>query len=89
MPRRLPELEYGPDVLVRRISQQGSLKWQSERTFLSEIFAYEQLGLRPRDERYYEVLYGPLLIGWLDTFRHRFHRALSLRLRRQLGLTTE
>ena len=25
MPRRLPELEYGEDVMVRRISQQGSL----------------------------------------------------------------
>jgi hypothetical protein len=26
MPRRVPELEYGDDVLLRRISQQGSLK---------------------------------------------------------------
>src|SRR5580700_11269022 len=26
MPRRVPELEYGDDVVLRRISQQGSLK---------------------------------------------------------------
>lgn len=84
-PRRVPEIEYEPDLIVRRISQQGSLKWRSERTFLSEIFAYELVGLRPLDERYYVVFYGPVRLGWLDTFRHRFHRRLSLRLQRQFG----
>ena len=86
MPRRAPELEYGEDVEVRRISQQGSLKWRGERTFISEIFAYEWLGLKALDERYCEVLYGPVAVGFFDTREHRFHRALSLRLRRQLGL---
>ena len=85
MPRRVPELEYGDDV-VRRISQQGSLKWNGERTFVSEIFAYEWMGLRALDERYYEVLYGPVTVGFLDTFQHVFHRALNLALRRRLGM---
>jgi transposase InsO family protein len=85
MPRRVPELEYGNDVVVRRISQQGSLKWHGERTFISEIFAYEWLGLRALDERYSEVLYGPVAVGFFDTYQHRFHRALSARLRRELG----
>ena len=40
MPRRVPELEYGEEVEVRRISQQGSLKWNGERTFVSESFAH-------------------------------------------------
>ena len=48
---RLPELDYGDDVQVRRISQQGSLKWHGERTFVSELFAYEWLGLRALNER--------------------------------------
>jgi putative transposase len=85
MPRRVPELEYGNDVVVRRISQQGSLKWHGERTFISEIFACEWLGLRALDERYSEVLYGPVAVGFFDTYQHRFHRALSARLRRELG----
>ena len=38
-------------------------------------------GLRVKDDRTYEVLYGPLVIGWLDTFEHRFHRRLPRRLR--------
>jgi putative transposase len=86
MPRRIPELEYGDDVEVRRISQQGSLKLDGERTFISEIFAYEWLGLRALDERYSEVLYGPMTIGYLDGHRHVFHRALSVALQRRLGL---
>ena len=86
MPRRVPEPHYGDDVVVRRISQQGSLKWNGERTFVSEIFAYEWLGLQALDERYYEVLYGPVGVGFFDTYRHRFHRALSVGLRRRLGL---
>jgi len=86
MPRRVPELEYDADVVVRRISQQGSLKWNGERTFISEIFAYEWLGLQALDERYRTVLYGPVTVGYFDTHRHRFQRALSLRLRRQLGI---
>ena len=86
MPRRVPELDYGDDVMVRRISQQGSLKVNGERTFVSEIFAHEWMGLRALDERYSEVLYGPMTVGFFDTFRHLFHRALSVRLRRRLGM---
>lgn len=44
MPRRVTELQYGDDVQARSISQQGSLKWNGERTFLSEILAYEWMG---------------------------------------------
>lgn len=86
MPPRVPELEYGKDIIVRRISQQGSLRMHGERTFISEIFAYEWLGLRALDERYFEVSYGPVAIGFLDTFRHTFHRAVNIAIRRKLGL---
>jgi putative transposase len=86
MPRRIPELDYGDDLEVRRISQQGSLKMHGERTFISEIFAYEWLGLRALDERFYEVLYGPVSLGFLDTHRHTFHRVLGVALRRRLGM---
>lgn len=50
-PRRLPELEYADDIQVRRVSQQGSIRWKGERTFISEVFRYEPLGLRPHNER--------------------------------------
>jgi putative transposase len=85
MPRRIPELEYGEEVILRRISQQGSLKMNGERTFISEIFAHEWMGLRALDERYYEVAYGPVKVGFLDTFRHVFHRVLPSAVRQKLG----
>jgi putative transposase len=86
MPRRVPELAYGDDVVVRRVSQQGSLRWRGERIFVSAIFAYEWLGLRALDERYLEVQYGPVTLGYLDGFRRQFHRAMNLALRRRLGI---
>jgi transposase InsO family protein len=81
MPRRIPELEYPQEYAVRRVSQQGSLKMNGERSFISEIFAHEWLGLSAVDERYYEVFYGPVKLGFLDTRRHTFHRALPRRAR--------
>jgi len=80
-PRRVPELEYDADVHVRRVSESGDLHWKGERVFVSEIFEHDSVGLRASDDRYCEVLYGPLVIGWLDTFRHRFHRRLPRCLR--------
>ncbi len=62
------------------------MKLGGARTFISEIFAYEWLGLRALDERYFEVLYGPVRLGFLDTREHSFHRALHVAVRRQLAL---
>jgi putative transposase len=81
MPRRIPDLEYRTEITVRRVSQQGSIKMNGERTFISEIFAYEWLGLSALDERYHEVFYGPVKLGFLDTVRHMFHRVLPRRAR--------
>lgn len=71
-PARLPELEYPPGAHRRRISQQGSLKWRSERTFLSEVLARQTVGLLETEEEFFEVYYGPLLIGWFDGRAHLF-----------------
>ena len=71
-PARLPELEYPPGAHLRRISQQGSLKWKCERTFLSEVLARQTVGLLETEENFFEVYYGPLLIGWFDGRSHLF-----------------
>lgn len=82
-PRRTPELEYGDEFAVRRVSQQGSVKWKGERTFISGIFAYEYLGLREVNERWLELFYGPVHLGWLDTYRSRFTRKQPKELKNQ------
>jgi putative transposase len=73
-PRRVPELEYGDDMETRVISQQGSLKWKGERTFISEVLAYETLGVKAIDERWMEFYFGPIRLGWFDSYRHVFSR---------------
>jgi len=80
-PPRLPELQYGDDFEVRRVSQQGSIRWNGERTFISEVFGYEPLGLKPLDERWLRIYYGPIPLGWLDGHRHRFSRRLPRELK--------
>lgn len=73
-PRRVPQLQYGDEMDIRCVSQQGSVKWNGQRTYISEVFAHEQLGLKEVDERWREVYYGPILLGWLDIYRHNFSR---------------
>jgi putative transposase len=71
-PSRLPALEFPPGVHIRRISQQGSLKWKCARTFISEVLAREPVGLL-EVETGFEVYYGMLPIGRFDPSEHRFH----------------
>lgn len=71
-PRRVPEVSYDSDMHVRRSSQKGDLNWKGKRFFVSEIFGGQRLGLRPSHDRFFEVFYGPLQIGWFDTYRCQF-----------------
>ncbi len=84
-PARLPELEYPAGVYLRRISQQGSLKWKTKRTFLSEVLARETVGLLEVEDEYFEVYYGPLLVGWLDGQLSQFERADTVTPPRRAG----
>ena len=89
-PRRLAELEYGDQFQVRRVSQQGSVKWNGHRTFISEIFGHQPLGLKAVNERWLEVFYGPVSLGWLDSYRHRFARRMPKEIKNQnLSLKTK
>ena len=62
----------------------GQLYWKGEPVFVSETFQGQSLGLRASHDRYYEVLYGPLVIGWFDTFRCVLHRKQPKPLRETL-----
>jgi putative transposase len=73
-PRRVPQLEYGDEMAMRVVSQQGSVKWKGERTFISEVFAHEPLGFKAINERWLELYFGPIRLGWLDSYRHVFSR---------------
>lgn len=66
-PHRLPELEYGPGVSVRRVRSNGQIKWQGELVYLNDALRGELVGLTPRDDRHWAIQFGPLDIATLDT----------------------
>ena len=65
-PSKLPDLPYPAGAQLRLISHNGYLKWRQERIFLSEVLARERVGLLEVESDFFEVYYGPLLLGWLD-----------------------
>jgi putative transposase len=71
-PRRLPEIEYSAEVLVRQISRNGYFSWKHEAVFVSEVLAGENIGLMENEEGLYEVYFGPLLLGWFDAVERVF-----------------
>jgi len=59
-PERLPEVEYGPGVEVRRVRSNGQIKWAGEMLFLSEALIGEPVGLRQIDNELWSIHFGPV-----------------------------
>lgn len=66
-PSRVPEPDYGTGITVRRVRTNGAIKWQGGQLYLSESLRGEPVGLKPQDDRYWSIQFGPLQIGLLDT----------------------
>ena len=69
---RLREPEYGAQAMVRRVRQNGEIKWRGTLAFLSQTLTGEPVGLTETDDDRWLVRYGPLELGHLDatgTFR--------------------
>lgn len=62
---KLPELEYPPGHLLRRVSNIGVISCCGHRVFLTSVLAGEVVGLRERDAKW-EVHFGPLLLGFVS-----------------------
>jgi transposase InsO family protein len=64
-PRRQPLIEYEPSLEVRRVSQQGAIKWGGSAIFISSALAGEWIALKPLDYDTHEVYFARFLIGRL------------------------
>jgi putative transposase len=64
-PRRQPVIEYEPLLELRRVSQQGSIKWGGNAIFISHALAGEWIALKPLDYDTHEVYFARFLIGRL------------------------
>ncbi len=67
-----PEYEVG--VTVRRVRTNGEIKWKGDKIYLSEALRGEPVGLLQRDDRYWHISYGPLVIGLLDDHTNTVQR---------------
>jgi putative transposase len=71
-PVRLPELEYPRGAILRKINEDGRLRWTNQRIFVSKVLGGEYVGLQPVDDALYEVYFGGLLLGWFDEVESYF-----------------
>lgn len=66
-PRRfdgvLHEPGYGPNHIVRRVRQNGEIKWNGRTIYITEALIGEPVGLVEDDTAACTVSYGPILLG--------------------------
>jgi putative transposase len=63
---RLREPQYDAEHLVRRVRQNGEIKWRGALVFLGEVLAGEPVGITENAAGCWRVCYGPLHLGTLD-----------------------
>lgn len=66
-PEQLPEMEFSPIDVVRKVQKRGELWFRGESWFLSEAFTGERVGLRPtKVDGVWNVWFGPQCLGELN-----------------------
>lgn len=77
VPRRLPMLEYPPDVELRRVNSSGLIQWCTHRIFLASTLAGEYVSLCETAEGEWTIAFGPLTLGVYSVPLLAFHEALA------------
>jgi putative transposase len=78
----LREPEYGPDHSVRRVRQNGEIKWNGTTIFINQALVGEPVGLTEDTARWI-VSYGPIVLG---TIAHRDDRLRRPKRKKGCGL---
>ena len=53
-------------MTVRKVRINGEIKWKGDTIYLGQALRGEPVGLLPKDDRYWTIRFGPLVIGLLD-----------------------
>lgn len=77
-PQRLPPLEYPSHFEIRRVGDNGCIRWRSERVHVSVVCAHEDLGLEEIDTGIWNVYFGSLKLGRLIEKELRIQDAYGL-----------
>jgi hypothetical protein len=73
-PSRIPEIAYPDHLIVRKVRPAGSIWWQSREIYISEVLVGQPIALEPIDERYYNIIYGPITLARLDNYKRKIIR---------------
>jgi hypothetical protein len=65
-PKHLPQVSYGPGVVVRRVSVTGQFAWYRRLVFASTVLAGQQIGIEEETPGKWIVSFGPLILGDFD-----------------------
>jgi len=65
-PPQLPELVYPFQVWQRSVSAAGHFSWRRHQIYLSVLLEGQFVALRPIEDGLFEVLFGPVLLGWFE-----------------------
>ena len=65
-PGYLNEVEYPPEYTVRRVRQNGSIKWRGKEVYLSEALVAETIGFLAVSDEEWVICYGSTHLGVLD-----------------------
>jgi putative transposase len=63
---KLREPDYPDDFLVRRVRNNGEIKWRGGLIFIGEALIGEPVGLNQSDEGLWDLYFGPLHLGFID-----------------------
>jgi transposase InsO family protein len=66
--------EYGADHEIRRVRQNGEIKWRGSTVYLNQALAGEPVGLSETDDGGWAVCYGAIELGLIDHRGDRLQR---------------
>ena len=70
-PKRLQEIEYPGHYEVRRVRTDGSIKWQGQFLYVSQVLSGEPVGLEEVDDGIWSLHFAQLLLARLDERERR------------------
>lgn len=74
MPNRLPSIEYGNNVQIRKVRSNGQIKWDGQLFYLSELLYGEPVGLEEINDDLWQVYFSQIKLGILDMRKNKIIR---------------
>ena len=84
-PGRLAPIEYPDHYEIRRVSNNGGIRWNSNWVNVSHVLGGEYVGLEEVDNELWNVYFGPLHLGRFSERDMRIEDALGRKRRRRVS----